>query len=214
MEKKGLMRVVGIIIVCIIVVGVIVTVRLALSDQSKGYVEMGTFVVLGVTLIALVVYAYDTHRMARIQEDRWEKDLIPILHYTMVARDSQDHSWWFGLINPSKYFIEARVNLNLKIYGDTVVYSSAYDGTNRWIVYPAQTSRGWFSVDQILNKKGLTFSEMVRQRTDANVTTQLTMDLEYNYECKETGKSRENPARHHYFDFQEKVWVPHLTEPE
>ena len=212
MEKKR--SIVVIIIVCAIALSVIITVGLALSDQSKDHIEIGTFVVLGCTLIALVVYAYDTNRMARIQEDRWEKELIPILHYDMLSRDPQGHSWWFALINPSKYFIEARVNLNLKVYGDAVVYSSDRDGTNRWIVYPAQTSRGWFSIDHILSKKGLTFSQMVQQRTDGNVDTQLTMDLEYNYECKETGKSRKNPPRHHYFDFQEKVWVPHLTEPE
>lgn len=208
------MKVVVIVIVCVIVVGVVITVGLAFSNQSKGYIETGTFVILGLTLIALLAYTYDTHRMARIQEERWEKELIPILHYNMLPRDSQGHSWWFELINLLKYFIEAQVNLNLKVYGDAVVYSSDYDGTNKWIVYPAQTSRGWFSIDQILNKKRLTFSRMEQERKDTNVTEQLTMDLECTYECKEIGKSRKNPLRHHYFDFQKKVWVPYLTESE
>lgn len=208
------MKVAPIVIVCVIVVSIIITVGLALSNQSKNYTEIATFVTLGFTLIALVFYAYDTHRMAKIQEDRWKKELIPILHYNMRRRDLQGHSWWFELINPSKYIIEARINLNLKVHGDAVIYSSAYDGTNRWIVYPGQTSSGWFSIDQILNKKGLTFSRMEEERKDTNVTEQLTMDLEYTYECKETGQSRKNPPRHHYFDFQEKVWVPYLTEAE
>ena len=64
------MKVVAIIITCVIAVGVIVTVGLAVSHQSKDYTEIGTFLVLGSTLIGLILYAYDTNRMATVIQGR------------------------------------------------------------------------------------------------------------------------------------------------
>lgn len=185
------------------------------SDLGVDYIEVGTLVLLVGTFVGLVVYANDTHRMTKIQEDRWEAETIPVLYYGIELRNSQDHSYWFSLINPSpKYFIEAWVNLNLKVYGETVKYSDAYNGKDKWFLFPNQISKGWFSIDGILGKKGKTFSQMKKKRTNDNVCEQLTMDLEYTLKCEETGKSRDIPRRRHYFDFKEEAWVPELTVKE
>jgi len=153
--------------------------------------------------------------MVRIQEDRWETETIPVVPYEIELRSSQDHSWWFSLTNlSSKYFIEVWVNLNLKVYGEAVEYSDAYNGKDKWFLFPNQFSKGWFSIDEILGKKGKAFSKIKEERTNDNVREQLTMDLEYELKCKETGKSRNIPRRRHYFDFKEEVWVPEITVKE
>lgn len=206
-------------IIASIVIGIIVVVCLVLafkSDLSADYVQVGTLVLLAGTLVGLVIYANDTNRMTKIQEDRWEAETIPVLYYGIKLINSQDRSrWFFSLTNPSpKYFIEAWVNLNLKVYGEAVEYGDDYNGTNKWILFPNQISNGWFSIDGILGKKGKSFSQMKEKRTNDNVREQLTMDLECKLRCKETGKSRDVPRRRHYFDFKGGVWVPELTVKE
>ncbi len=205
-------------IITSIVIGIIVVACLVLtfkSDLNVDYIGVATLVLLVGTFIGLVVYANDTHRMTKIQEDRWEAETIPVLYYGIELRNSQDHSYWFLLTNPSpKYFIEVWVNLNLKVCGEAVEYSDAYNGKDKWFLFPNQISKGWFSIDGILGKKGKTFSKIKEERTNDNVREQLTMDLEDRLRCRETGKSRNIPRRRHYFDFKEEDWVPELIVKE
>lgn len=210
--KTKLPIIASIVIVIIVVVCLIPAFK---SEVDVDYIEVGTLVLLVGTFVGLVVYANDTHRMTKIQEERWEAETIPVLYYGIELRNSQDRSYWFLLTNPSPiYFIEARVNLNLKVYGEAVEYSDAYNGKDKWFLFPNQFSKGWFSIDGILGKKGKSFSKTKEERTNDNVREQLTMDLEYKLRCRETGKSRDIPRRRHYFDFEEEVWVPELIVKE
>lgn len=174
--------------------------------------EVGALLILAITLVVLIVYAWDTRRIANATEQKWEEERRPKLHYEMVLarQDVGDEKVMFRLINPSDYFVKARVNLNFMIYGDPVAYHPAYDGTETWLVYPRQMSQGWYSIGTLLGMKGKTSEQMLQERTASNKTQQLTCDLQIDF-TSETAYSRQYPRRHHYFDFERWAWIPDLT---
>ena len=129
-----------------ITIGVVLLIALASAGHSiwrdpNQSLGAGTLLILAITLVVLIVYAWDTHRIANATEQKWEEERRPKLLYEMVlARQGvREGKTLFRLINPSDYFVEARVNLNFKINGEPVRYHPAYDGTEIWLVYPRQT---------------------------------------------------------------------------
>jgi len=199
--------------VCLISAVTISSVFLGHSNNPYGYLEAGGLVILAITLVVIARYAWDTHRIANATEQKWEEELKPRLYYEMYVDPSEKQSdrVAFRLINPTDYIIDASVNCNFKIYGETMRYAGAYDGTETWVVYPHQISQGLFKVDELLAKKGKSREQMIKEKNQSNSMEQLTMDLEITFKS-ETGRTGKYPSRHHYFDFERWIWVPFLTK--
>ncbi len=194
-------------------IGIIVILSIILDAYFcvNKFTAIGQYIILTLTLIALIIYAWDNHRIANATEQKWEEELKPKLLYDMGMNPSDPSDVRFRLINPTDFLIEAKINCNLKIYGELISFPSAYDGSETWGIFPHQISEGHFSLDTVLAKKGKTRSEMTQNANDKNQTEQLTMDLEISFE-NENGRKRKYPARRHYFLFKQGKWVPELTK--
>ena len=172
--------------------------------------EVGALLTLAITLVVLIVYAWDTRRIANATEQKWEEERKPKVQYEMIMAPKERENVIFRLSNLSDYFVQARVNLNCKVYGDPVAYHPAYDGTEVWSLYPRQAFQGWYSIQTLLDQKGKTIDQMQKEGQGSNTTQQLTCDLEIDF-TSETGYSRKYPPRRHYFDFERLRWIPELT---
>jgi len=52
-------------------------------SPDANVLSIGSFVILGLTLIVLVCYAYDTNSMARVTRERWMRDGVLSTTYSM-----------------------------------------------------------------------------------------------------------------------------------
>ena len=176
-------------------------------------IAMGTFLILALTLVVLVWYAYDTNSMARVTQERWNRDGVLSAMYSieLIGKKGDEGRTLFRIHNPSTLLVRARVNCNLRVYNDFVRAGPAYDGEEVWLVFPQQISQGWFAIEQLLQMKGKTVAAMIAEATQANREHQLTMLLELEL-WDELGATRKLPARMHYFDFGRWLWIPRITE--
>ena len=117
----------------------------------------------------------------------------------------------FRLHNPSTLLVRARVQCNLKVYGAPVQAGALYDGDDVWLIFPQETSQGWFEIETLLERKGKNVAAMIAEGTPANRKDQLTMRLKLEF-WDELGERRVLPARPHYFDFERWAWIPQLAE--
>lgn len=181
--------------------------------ESSGILALGSFLILVLTLIVLVLYAYDTNSMARVTRERWAREGVLGTIYSMelVGKKGDAGKTLFRLHNSSTLVVRAAVACNFKVYGDAVDYGPAYDGKEVWLVFPQQVIQGWFEIEALLQKKGKNVATMMVESTPGNRKDQFTMLLEVEF-WDEMGSRRKLPARRHYFDFDRWVWIPHITE--
>ncbi|MEZ5417759.1 MAG: hypothetical protein R2708_10495 [Vicinamibacterales bacterium] len=174
---------------------------------------LGNFMVLGLTLVVLVWYAYDTNSIARVTRDRWIREGVLTTAYSMelVGEKGQAGRTLVRIHNPSSLVVRARVNFNLCVYGQPVESGSLYDGEQLWLVFPQQVSQGWFEIESVLQRRGKTVLAMIAECTPANREHQLTARLELEFQ-DELGGIRTLPARPHYFDFDRWAWIPRLAD--
>lgn len=184
---------------------------------SSNAIELGSFLVLGLTLLALGVYAYDTNSIAHVTRETWRRQAILQAGYEMqVVGPPQvpTRRTLFRISNTnSPLVLRARVDCGVRVYGVPVVISADYDGKNTWYVFPQQISQGWFDIDQLVQMAGQSYQQMASQTTAANRTTQLTMDLSIEFR-DELGNQRALPVRRHFYDFADHRWVPELTKKD
>jgi hypothetical protein len=168
---------------------------------------------LSLTLVVLVVYAYDTNSVARITRDRWAREGVLGATYNMplTGERGDGRRTMFQIHNPSTLVIRAKVACNFRIYDEPVKAGPAYDGDEFWLVFPKEDIQGWFEVEQLLQMKGKSVPIMMAKFTPTNRTHQLTMKLELEF-WDELGSHRTLPAQHRYFDLQRWAWIPHITE--
>ena len=207
------MKRVSIVIAVIILVITAIVVCIALFVKDSTIVGIGTFVVLSLTLIVLIRYAYDTNSIAKATQERWMRESVISTTYSteLLGGKGDRGRTLFRIINPSTLIVRAKVNCNFKIYGEPVSAGPAYDGSETWLLFPQQMSQGWFEIESILQKKGKSVAQMTTEHVPENTKDQLTMMLSLKF-CDELGVSRELPQRLHYFDFDLWVWIPELTE--
>lgn len=174
---------------------------------------LANLVILSLTLIVLVWYAYDTNSIAQVTRDRWKREGVLSTMYSMelVGKKGEAGRTLFRIHNQSVLVVRATVSCNFRVYGESIESSSAYDGKEEWLVFPQQTIQGWFEIESLLQKKGKNVAEMINKYTLENRETQFTMYLEVNF-CDELGTRRKLPARSHYFDFERWAWIPIITE--
>jgi hypothetical protein len=174
---------------------------------------LGNFLILALTLIVLVWYAYDTNSIARVARERWMREGVLSATYSMelIGNRGEAGRTLFRIHNPSTLIVRATVACNFRIYGDLIKAGPAYDGEDVWLVFPQQMSQGWFEIESLLQKKGKGVAAMIAECTQANRKDQLTMFLELEF-WDELGTRRKLPARSHYFDFDRWAWIPYITE--
>jgi hypothetical protein len=201
--------------IAIIVIATLVLAASA-SCQGRDTLSIGTFLVLAITLVALIVYAHDTNLIANIQKQQAEMNQPVfmagyLMHITGTKGDSGRTV--FQLHNPSTLPLRAKIWCNFQIYGQRVDSSDDFNGRKVWRLFPQQMSQGWFELASLLSRRGKTIADMLKEATDANRDYQLTMDLEIEYR-DELGGQRRLPPRRHYFDFPDWTWIPVLTGAE
>lgn len=186
-----------------------------LKSTQANIIQLGTFIILTLTLVVLILYAYDTNVISRITKDRWDREGVLATTYNLALAESTSVGdagrTVFQLNNPSPLVVRARVNFNFKVYDDEVSAGPLYDGREKWLVFPQQLSQGWFEVERLLNETGTSVSKMRSETSDENRKNQLSMALELEF-SDELGTTRTLPRRRHYFDFQRWAWIPNLGE--
>ena len=123
--------------------------RELVSPQPR-LIELGSLVVLTLSLIVLVLYAYDTNDIARITRDRWTREGILATAYGLAMPDASVGDagrTTFQLHNGSPLVVRAKVNFNFNIYGQAVTAGALYDGRANWLLFPHQQSQGGFEVE-------------------------------------------------------------------
>jgi len=198
--------------VCVILIMAAVIWMTCSSNDARA-LNLGTFMILSLTLVVLVWYAYDTNSIARVTRERWMREGVLSTTYSMelIGSKGQPGRTLFRLNNPSPLLVRAKVICNFRLYGESIQADPAYDGRDAWLLFPQQMSQGWFEIDSLLQKKGKNVAAMIAEYTPANRNNQFTMNLELEF-WDELGARRKLPARPHYFDFERWVWIPHLTE--
>lgn len=191
-------------------------------DGSGHTLERGTFLVLSLTLLALLRYAFDTYTMAAIAKEQWEEQSFldafydmrlggPKPGYVIYNRAGTDRVM-FSLINNTKAFVSARVYLNIRIYNVPVDFDDKFNGKRSWLLFPRQRNTEWFELESVLNKQGKTINGIIDERTESNRKDQLTMDLRIEFWSDELNRTRNFPERRHFFDFGEQwTWIPEMT---
>lgn len=94
-----------------------------LASPTPRYVELGNILVLTLTLIVLVWYAYDTNAIARITRERWEREGVLATTYSIAMPGTSvgdNGHTVFQLKNGSPLVVRALVNFNFKVYGHPV----------------------------------------------------------------------------------------------
>jgi len=210
------MKTLSIIIAIIILITAGTLIYSIKSPQGVWKIEHASFLILSLTLAVLIWYAYSTHTIATVTRSKWEKETpVHLATYSMVMADTKNRSdrVLFRMNNPSTLFIKAKIRCNFRVYGDRVDDKDAYNGKETWYIFPQQESQGWFELTPLLAKKGKALQDMVNEKTPENRESQLTMDLEIDFE-DELRNTRNLPARRHFFDFKAWTWIPHLTVRE
>lgn len=185
-----------------------------LSTPDPDLVQLGSLIVLTLTLIVLVWYAYDTNTIAAVTRERWVREGILATTYNLAlpgASVGDSGRTIFQLTNGSPLVVRARVNFNFKVYGQPISAGPLYDGSEKWVLFPHQMSQGWFEVATLLNQVGKDVRSVQLEASDVNYRQQLTMVLELQF-WDEFGVSRALPPRPHYFDFKRWAWIPSLGE--
>lgn len=185
------------------------------TGPAYDLIALGNFVVVSLTLIALVWYAYDTNAIARITRDRWKREGVLGTTYgiQLVGVKGDAGRTLVQLSNSSPLVVHARLNCNFRLYGHPVDWGRLYNGEEEWVLFPQQLSQGWFEIESLVQKRGRTVASLISESTDANRVEQLTMKLEMEFR-DEFGERRKLPPREHYFDFERWAWIPQLGHRE
>lgn len=184
-----------------------------ICTENSTLLDIGSFIVLSLTLVVLIRYAYDTNSIARITREKWQREgvLNTTYSFQLIGTKGDAGRTQVQLHNPSTLVVRASLNCNFKVYGENVKYADPYSGEENWLLFPQQMSQGWFEIETLLQKKGKTVAAMITEYNQEIAKKQLTMTLELEF-WDELGAERKLPPRPHYFDFDRWVWIPQLTE--
>jgi hypothetical protein len=211
MASDRMKRVAGIFTGVVSVVAVFVIWK-ALRTGAEA-VNVGTFLILALTLVTLIWYGYDTNTIARVTQERWSREGVLSTGYSieLVGEKGDKGHTVFRLHNPSQLVVKTKVNCNFQMYGTPIEAGNLYDGKEAWVLFPQQMSQGWFEIQSLLAKKGKNVGQMIAESAPSNRKEQFTMDLQLDF-SDELGATRRLPTRRHYFDFERWQWIPQLGE--
>ncbi|TAL62639.1 MAG: hypothetical protein EPN88_13130 [Bacteroidetes bacterium] len=149
------------------------------ESNEVDYVSIGNLIILALTLLVLLQYAYDTNRLANITQDY---NLTPnIMHKLSSALLSSDeYDIGFDLLNQSSFYVKAFVNIELKCYNDNInIPNDVYCGKRPWILPPNAFVHGHFRLnDNLLKSSNRTIAELKQKGEDIN-----TLSMKVNINC-------------------------------
>lgn len=194
-----------------IVFGLLIVVVISSAYFQILDVTFAQMLVLAITLIAVLIYAEYTHRIAEanliIASPTVSLDIQSGKHYYKSPNLSNEQLYETRVIvkNLSRYPVEAYVNLNLRSMEKPVSMADIYCGKKPWVLNPLKRMNGQFNIGDVRGGVGIDVNKMKREKTQENVRTQLTMTIE----VQNAGVYRrliKYPVRHWHFDFQRDEW--------
>ena len=185
-----------------------------LKTPDPQIADLGTLVVLTLTLIVLVWYAYDTNSIAQITHQRWAREAVLATNFELLNPDPSAGDSGRSIVrfhNRSSLVVHAIANFNFKVYGKPVTAGDLYDGNADWLIFPYQQLERSFEIESLLKQQASTMALIRSEASEENRTLQLTMALNLRF-WDELGAERTLPPRRAYFDFAQRAWIPSLGE--
>jgi len=199
-------------------------------EKQEEFADIGTLLILGFTLVALIFYAFSTYEIAEVDKKTYEESHLPVISLGISPRPKVKAKYDTRVImtNLSSYNLQAFVKLNLKVNGKQIEYGGAYSGEETWFLTAQQQINGHFYIVDVLKKAGTDVAKMKREFSPENVRKQLSMAIDVYYRGatkeyyssetwphkSENPKYKEsytlwlgNPTQKWYFDFSRNVWV-------
>ena len=166
----------------IIVFIIVFMVFIVVSNLDKflcGSTEIGTFLILGFTLIAVVIYTYetyrmanDTNRMAGIQSNNSYKPRVVIIPYIRQTNFKEVIDCRFLVKNDSDFYVKVELYIKLMCFGSDLDVADTYNGKRPWNLPPNQGIDGHFYLDKnMLAKIGKTIPEILEKINEENTLT-------------------------------------------
>lgn len=151
--------------------------------------DIPIFTITFLTMLALFIYAYDTHIMVKRQ---YEKDLTPSIGFELFSQKisgKPNHDYYIGydisleLVSYSVKETISKVYLDLFIDDIKVqMNSDAYEGAPVWIIPPYGKRSGHFLIDDIIVKS--VNPELFLHAASWNPPEQILITLYYISEIK------------------------------
>lgn len=174
---------------------------------------------LGVTLVAILLYAYFTFVILQIQRLSYQLNQNPILgsyiEPQLVERDKQDgkldYITIFHIENLSRVHAVARIDTNPKLNGKPAKTNDSYSGKKWWYIPAIKSISGNFPLVEILESHGINLGEFREKKS------RLTLEIKVIFKQWDQQEDRpmlENPPDQWYYDHDKRRWVHEPTTSE
>ncbi len=199
-------------------------------EKKEGFADIGTLLILGFTLVALIFYAFSTYEIAEVDKKTYEESKLPVVSLIISPEPKiiLNYDTRVLMQNFSNYNLQAFMKLNLKVNGKPIEVGGAYSGDEAWFLTAQQQINGHFYIGDVLKKAGTDVAETKKDFLPENVKKQLCMSIEVyyrgvtrEYDSSESWPHKNknpkykdsytkwlgNPPQKWYFDFSRDVWV-------
>ncbi len=191
--------------------------------------------ILAVTALIILWYTFETaeirkseYTIAKITEENQMRLKNPSIYCKIFTNPNDSTDTRVKLSNLSNYPVAVKLNCNIKIEGNIINFSSAYNGQRFWNLQYNEVKEGHFSWLDLFKSKGLiTQQELdeIRKETvmykvdksenllnDLAKTSlpKISMDVEI-FCINEFNLTSYYPPTHYDYDYIRKVWIPILT---
>jgi len=191
--------------------------------------------ILAITALIILWYTFETaeirkseYTIAKITEENQMRLRNPSINCSIFTHPNDSTDTIVGLSNLSNYPVAVRLNCNIKIEGNIINFSPAYNGQQFWNLQYNEVKEGHFSwldlfkckglisqqeLDEIknlsINYKLVKAKELLNNLTNTSLP-QISMDVEI-FCINEFKLSTYYPPTHYDYDYKRKVWIPILA---
>ncbi len=199
-------------------------------DKGEGLANVGSLLILGLTLVVLIFYAASTYEIANVNRKTYEDNKLPVvsLNVNTAPDPANNYNTSIKLENFSAYNVQAFVKLNLKVNGQPVELSGAHSGEEPWPLTAHQAINSHFYIADVLARARTSMVSMKAQFSSENVRSQLSMDIEVYYRGVTRGvcprntwphdtrnprynndhtRILVNPVQKWYYHFSRDIWI-------
>lgn len=173
-----------------------------LTFWGVDYFKLGNLIVLSITLIVIMIYTYDTNRIANIQQKIY---FTPQVVHEVSATEKRNNVFdiGFDLFNLSHFYVKAYAIIELKCFNkELIINNSVYYGKRPWNIPPNSRIHGHFKLDNnLLKQADMTASNLRKQKNNPKALT-----LKVNIECTSTHDiSMKTPQIKYHFVYDRKI---------
>lgn len=161
--------------------------------------ELGAFALV-VTLSAVLVYMYDTHRIAE-----WTCAPTASLHLYQPDRRNAPLLVHSLPANLSRVPLALWCRLHILLDGIVVDYGGFYSEKQAWFLQPGARPHGIVNLQRVIDLSGRTFDELKAETSrsgDEPNKDLLVLTVEYRYESLNKGFQSGSFCEGYYFDFR------------